>query len=204
MKDKRQRMSLAACHWPHHLPPIDPHFYSLLLSGRMPYPCHSSVSPHLNYYPQPLPGTAAPNYTAMDAYALQLRERAELVRALSAHTYQHGSVPIGSDVIANPTAYRSNAALSLSSGTHTCSCHHTHLTHAHLTPPHSTHAPSTQHSCHPVVTSSAVSESRPSIPAVPLGLPTIASTPHSSVIPLHATYWRHHVVNQELILDFNV
>lgn len=188
MKDKRQRMSLAACHWPHHLPPIDPHFYSLLLSGRIPYPCHSSVSPHLNYYPQPLPGAAAPNYTAMDAYALQLRERAELVRALSAHTYQHGSVPIGSDVIANPTAYRSNAALSLSSGTHTCSCHHTHLTHAHLTPPHSTHAPSTQHSCHPVVTSSAVSESRPSIPAVPLGLPTIASTPHSSVIPLHATY----------------
>lgn len=188
MKDKRQRMSLAACHWPHHLPPIDPHFYSLLLSGRIPYPCHSAVSPHLNYYPQPLPGTANPSYTAMDAYALQLRERAELVRALSAHPYAPGSIPLGTDLIANPTAYRANPALSLSGGTHTCSCHHAHLPHTHSMPTPSTHSTSTVHSCHPV-TSSVSSDSRPTVAA---GLPTLSSThvahAHSSVIPLHATY----------------
>ena len=82
-------MSLAACTWPHHAA-VDPHLYSLMLAGRLPYPC-PTPSPFNYYHPAaglptvPSAAAAATPADAYGSYALQLRNRAELFRTLPYH-----------------------------------------------------------------------------------------------------------------------
>ncbi|XP_072174083.1 uncharacterized protein [Diadema setosum] len=194
MKDKRQRMSMSACSWPHHAH-FDHHLYSLMLAGRLPpYTCHTP-SP-LSYY-HPLAG-AAP--VAADAYSLHLRSRAELLHGL-AHPYARpfpspaaahqsellmssaAAARTGASLILPPTNLPPHAAIppaaSSSSSKSPCSCHHVpgSSPHGHPSP---TVAPITT-STTPVTSTSphaspvtAVSDH----PAV-VHVPAVLSTPHN-------------------------
>ncbi|XP_022081622.1 homeobox even-skipped homolog protein 2-like [Acanthaster planci] len=143
MKDKRQRMSMAACSWPHHAA-LDPNIYSLMLAGRLPYPCPSTA---FSYY-QPGPPTLSPtvgpsHHDAYSSYAMHLRGRsADLLRSLC-HPYSRlatgaptfsasdllaarasaAAVAAANSSFIAPSSVPSQAALP-------CACHH-HYGHAH-------------------------------------------------------------------------
>ncbi|XP_054751411.2 homeobox even-skipped homolog protein 2-like [Lytechinus pictus] len=194
MKDKRQRMSMSACSWPHHAH-FDHHLYSLMLAGRLPpYTCHAP-SP-LSYY-HPLAG-AAPVAAAADAYSLHLRSRAELLHGLGAHPYARPfpnpaatAATHQSDILAARAAGASlilpptnlppppSAAQPAVSASSPCGCHHAPggSPHRHSSPT----APNTS-STTPVTTSSSSPHSSPVTgtpdhPAV-VHVPAVLSTPH--------------------------
>ncbi|XP_072047587.1 uncharacterized protein [Amphiura filiformis] len=185
MKDKRQRMSLAACTWPHHAA-IDPHLYSLMLAGRLPYSC-PTPTPFNYYHPAALPAippTASPATTPADAYssyALQLRNRAELFRTLPyPHPYMRfpgtpGAAASPVDLLARSAAssslLSSGVLPSSPTGSVPCGCHYGSPTGAPLSPHHHHHhhtaasLPSVVHareaSLHSVTASASHSASAP-------------------------------------------
>lgn len=189
MKDKRQRMSMSACSWPHHAH-FDHHLYSLMLAGRLPpYTCHTP-SP-LSYY-HPLAGAPAP-VAAADAYSLHLRSRAELLHGLGAHPYarpfpnpaaaHHQSDILaaraaGASLILPPTNLPPPAAHPAVSASSPCGCHHAPGGSPHRHP--SPTVPMTS-STTPVSTSSPHSSpvtGTPDHPAI-VHVPAVLSTPHS-------------------------
>ena len=203
MKDKRQRMSLAACTWPHHAA-VDPHLYSLMLAGRLPYPC-PTPSPFNYYHPAaalpaiPSASAAATPADAYSSYALQLRNRAELFRSLPyPHPYMRfpgapGSAPTSPvDLLARSAAgsslLSSGVLPSPPSGSVPCGCHYNSQTGAPLSPHHHHHhhatssLPSVVHareaSLHSAVATAGATHSSSATPG------TLAVLPHPASISL--------------------
>ena len=133
---------MAACSWPHHAA-LDPNIYSLMLTGRLPYPCPTTAFSYYQPGPPPLSPTIGASHDAYNSYAVhQLRSRsADLLRSMC-HPYARlaagGSSSFSaSDLLAaRATAAASSSFIAPSSvpsqATLPCACHH-HYRHGHHT-----------------------------------------------------------------------
>ncbi|XP_038078413.1 homeobox even-skipped homolog protein 2-like [Patiria miniata] len=153
MKDKRQRMSMAACSWPHHAA-LDPNLYSLMLTGRLPYPCPSTAFSYYQPAPPTLSPTVGPSHDAYSSYAMHLRGRsADLLRSMC-HPYARLATGAPTFTASDLLAARAGAAAAAAASssfiapssvqsqtTLPCACHH-HYGHTHHTLP-GTQPPST-------------------------------------------------------------
>ncbi|XP_033625405.1 homeobox even-skipped homolog protein 2-like [Asterias rubens] len=140
MKDKRQRMSMAACSWPHHAA-MDPNLYSLMLTGRLPYPCPSTAFSYYQPGHPPLSPTVGASHDAYNSYAVHLRSRsADLLRSMC-HPYARLGSPAGAPSFSASDLLAARASVAASSSfiaptsvpsqaTLPCACHH-HYRHGH-------------------------------------------------------------------------